>query len=234
MKSRSAHAIRSCLVVDDHEVSRRFTVAALRRIAGVVKQTGSGFRAMRLALDEFPDVIVLDVHLRAMNGLTLAARLRKAWPADRRQPRIVILSGMTPDRLEGASETDAAEAFLVKPVSARRLRAAVLGGTASPPGETENAARPGLAELFRTELETRFPSLDQAISRRDLDSAEEILHQLIASAAICRAPQLERRLRALDSACREELGTRELAHRYYALVTSVRGYLASPRTAPAR
>ncbi len=232
MTSRSSIAIRSCLVVDDHEVSRRFTVAALRRIAGVVRQTGSGFRAMRLALSEFPEVIVLDVHLRAINGLTLAERLRKAWPANRRPPRIVILSGLPPERLEAAG--DAIEAILVKPVSARRLQAVVLGEASPLPETPGNTERPGLTALFRAELEARFPLLDLAISRQDMGKAEEILHQLIASAAICRAPQLEYRLRALDSACRDELGSRELAHRYYALVTSVRGYLAAPGPQPAR
>lgn len=234
MTSRSRREIRRCLVVDDHEVSRRFTVAALRRISDTVTQTGSGLRALRLAFCEWPEIIVLDVHLRAMNGITLAEQILAAWPDDRSKPRIIVLSGLPSDRIANLSEVGTVDAFLVKPISAGQLQAAVLGRNSplqDPPPET---GRQGLAELFREELESRFPSLDKAISHRDLAQAGEILHQLIASAAICRAPQLERRLRALDSACRDDAGSRELAHRYYALVTSVRGYLAAGGTATAR
>jgi hypothetical protein len=48
-----------------------------------------------------------------------------------------------------------------------------------------------LRDLFSQELTTRLPMLDEYISQLNWKLAAELLHQLIASSALCREQDLE-------------------------------------------
>ena len=59
--------------------------------------------------------------------------------------------------------------------------------------------------------------MDRQLDRLDLAGAAAILHQLIASSALCQEQSLERRLRALYRCCRQGAAEPALAAAYFDL-----------------
>lgn len=216
-------------MVDDHDISRRYTVAALRHSGAAVKAAADPERALDLALNWRPQAIFVDLRLPGTSGFEWMDRLSRAWPAEQPRPRLIVLSASrqpVPGHTSGGTVIDAA---LLKPASPGALRQAL--GMSSPSGvrERPGAGRPpppdpALAALFRCELAARLPALDRLLAERNLAGAVPLLHRLVASARICRTARLEAQLVALRDLCREDGGAEgrraaaaAVAHRYHAL-----------------
>jgi DNA-binding NarL/FixJ family response regulator len=78
------------LLADDHALVRaglRSLLAAMKEVE-VVGEASSGEEALELAARERPDVVLMDVAMKGINGLETAARLRDRAPG----VRVVILS----------------------------------------------------------------------------------------------------------------------------------------------
>jgi len=217
------------LVVDDHSISSRYTMAALRQRSGVVKRVQTARDALEMALTWRPDLICMDIHLPDSNGLEVIRRIRQAWPTDRPQPRIIVLTGSESALKQNDLAVLDIACLLVKPVSAKDLRDAAWLDSNNRVNE-ESPAGQGreLQALFREELERRLPELDQSISNLDRNQAVGILHQLIASSAMCHENKLESGLRALDASCRRDDSTAELARVYYAVLELAQEFLSRP------
>ncbi len=73
------------VIVDDHSLVRDGLKARLSVVAGlqVVGEAGSGLDALRLAELLAPDLMLVDVGMRGMNGIELANALRERYPAIR-------------------------------------------------------------------------------------------------------------------------------------------------------
>jgi DNA-binding NarL/FixJ family response regulator len=69
------------LVADDHPAVRRFVCEVLTtegwQICG---QASNGREAVEIAVQEHPDVVVLDLSMPELNGLDAARRILKAMP----------------------------------------------------------------------------------------------------------------------------------------------------------
>jgi len=218
------------LIVDDHGTSRQFMAGILQQAAVPVRLAPDAGEARRLALDWLPNVILLDVRLAGEDGYATARHIRRHWPPDRPLPRTIMMSADPPESLSSRANTTRADDFLVKPFTARRLLDAVLGTGHAPPSAPvrEDPGSPALQGLFRTELASRLEALDRCLTLRDLVSAQGILHQLIAAAALCQQRRLERDLRGLYAACHDSTDTTALAQGYFALLASARDYLEGP------
>jgi CheY-like chemotaxis protein len=216
------------LIVDDHEVSRRFTLEALRQNAVAVKQTDSAEAAFALALDWRPDVMLVDLHLHEYSGLDLIERLLRHWPADDRPPRMIVMSAMIDPQCTDDRVAQLTYRVLGKPASTGEILEAILpdrghGAVAEAKGATQT-----LQQLFRQELRLRMPELESTLSALDLTASRTILHQLIASSAICRHHTLEARMRELDKACRDG-DLKSVARPWYALMCEARDHLEQHR-----
>lgn len=108
---RAAEGLR-VLLVEDNEMVRFSMDAMLSDLGYVVAAAGDADEAMGLAKDG-PDVLVTDLGLPGMDGVTLARRLRAARPA----LRVVVASGR-PGEEPGM-------VWLQKPFDLERLRRAV-------------------------------------------------------------------------------------------------------------
>jgi two-component system, response regulator PdtaR len=62
------------LVVDDNDAFRALVSALLRDLAAVVEQAADGETALHLARDLRPDLIVMDVTMPRMDGITAVER----------------------------------------------------------------------------------------------------------------------------------------------------------------
>jgi len=78
------------VIVDDHSLVRDGLRARLSVVPGlrVVGEAASGAEALQLAAADAPDLMLVDVGMRGMNGIELATALRERHP----QVRVLMLS----------------------------------------------------------------------------------------------------------------------------------------------
>jgi len=77
-----------------------------------------------------------------------------------------------------------------------------------------------MRNLFLEELGQQLPELDRCMAQLQLVDTAAILHQLIASAAICGESSFEAELRLLDTRCRKRGAFDEIAFAYRAVLES--------------
>ncbi|MCW2876952.1 MAG: DNA-binding response regulator [Sphaerisporangium sp.] len=104
------------LVVDDDPTVAEVVVKYLERDGHMVESVGDGAEALRRALANPPDLLVLDLMLPGMDGLQVCKKLRERWPV----PVIMLTAlGEEIDRVVGF-ETGADD-YVTKPFSPREL-----------------------------------------------------------------------------------------------------------------
>jgi len=110
------------LLVEDHAPLREQVAAALRAAGYRVSEAADGRLALQQALEDLPDVLVLDLGLPGLDGLQVCARLRQQ--AARHVPVLMLTArDALPDKLQGfAAGTDD---YLVKPFAPAELLARV-------------------------------------------------------------------------------------------------------------
>jgi DNA-binding response OmpR family regulator len=109
------------LVIEDEAQLARHITRALERHGHVASAQNDGTNGLRAALGESPDLIVLDLNLPGLDGMSLLARLRAASsPA-----RVLILTarGEVEHRVKGLKA--GADDYLAKPFSLDELVARV-------------------------------------------------------------------------------------------------------------
>lgn len=87
----------------------------------VVGVADNGPDAVRLAEEERPDLVVLDIAMPGMDGLEAAARIRQLVP----RSRIVVLSAFRSDRMEAEALRAGADVYLEKAAEEGELLAAL-------------------------------------------------------------------------------------------------------------
>lgn len=225
MTTEPGNRLPKALVIDDHTISREHITAALERIPCEVRQAGTAAEAISIALNWRPDIICTDICLPDANGFRVINKIRSQWPKDKTQPEVLFLTA-DPGAAENEELADLQKIrTLIKPVTGLQLREAIghiTNHRVSEPGAS--GLDPELKELFRKELQTRLPELDSSMLAFDMNKAVAVLHQLIASAAICHETALESNLRALDRACRQPISITGLGDCYAALLQTVRDF----------
>ncbi len=222
MKTVSFNQGPRVLVVDDHTISRLHTVQALRQVLGHVKQARTAKEARHLALKQLPELIFMDVHLPGACGLSLVESLRQSWPSQCPLPAIVIITGDDSRGMRQKLEQASVNAVLLKPVQSKHIRDVTVKllqldlAVRENPGQIEaQDPVPGLRRIFREEMNIRLPELDRYMTNLEWVSARHILHQMIASSAICRENELEFDCRKLFNALEKKPQPRALAQAYF-------------------
>ena len=154
------------LIVDDNAELR----ATLRSILSMLDHTvageaENGAKAIALAQQLKPDIIVMDVSMPGMDGITAARRIQAIQPT----PVILLTAMDTPDLVEQARDAGVV-AYLVKPPQASELQRAIVITLAR---SRESAELRRLNEELRrlnaelnhvnTELEKRNRQLQRAL-----------------------------------------------------------------------
>jgi EAL domain-containing protein (putative c-di-GMP-specific phosphodiesterase class I) len=104
------------LIVDDREANVRL-LRAMLAAAGVPEIEGltDARRTVERVLDFRPDILLLDLHMPSMDGITVLGALRDALPADAFLPVVVLTADATPGARERALAAGAKD-FLTKPI----------------------------------------------------------------------------------------------------------------------
>ena len=172
------------LVVDDHEVSSRFTREALRHRNCRVKVCNDAGQAVQLTLEWLPRLIFMDLHLGGSLGLDVLQDIRQRWPTEREAPRFVLLTADRAGIPQSLSSRLGIHAVLLKPVQPAELRRAA--GLPIVPRRADTGRipiYPGFRSIFRQELETRLPELDRRLGALQKREAADIVHQLLGHLA---------------------------------------------------
>lgn len=117
------------LVIDDQR-SMRLIVKNMLRTAGIenVAEAANGKAALahlRSAGDEFPDVIISDLHMDEMDGMQFCNIVRSDKNLRNHHVPIIILTGDSDQMLHEVSKQVGAVSVLTKPVSAGEFGAHV-------------------------------------------------------------------------------------------------------------
>jgi len=115
-------AIRVVLA-DDHALVRAGIRALLNAMPGVevVGEAGSGEEALALAARLQPQVVVMDIAMKGMNGLEATARLRELLPS----ARVIVLSMYSSEEYVLQALRSGAAGYLVKDAATAELEHAL-------------------------------------------------------------------------------------------------------------
>jgi len=106
------------LIADDEAAGREALAEMLARWGHQVVQASDGNEALKMATESPPDVIVSDLVMPTLNGLSLLRALREELP----EVPVILLTGRGTIDTAVAAIRQGAYDFLEKPVEAQRLR----------------------------------------------------------------------------------------------------------------
>jgi DNA-binding response OmpR family regulator/anti-sigma regulatory factor (Ser/Thr protein kinase) len=119
--NRVLHGPGKVLVVDDDRDTRDLLQAALEQRGFTVVLTSSGKRALTLARQEYPHLILLDLKLPGMDGYEVLQRL-KGTPETADIPVVIITGSLTDDELKHQKLLSLGAArFMTKPFAVDEL-----------------------------------------------------------------------------------------------------------------
>ena len=113
-------ASQTALVIDDEAQIRRAVSHALADDFGKVVEAATGSEGLRLSAIEKPSLIVLDLGLPDMTGISVAEEIRKSSDA-----MILVLSARHADQEKAALLDAGADDYVTKPFSTLELKARV-------------------------------------------------------------------------------------------------------------
>ena len=145
------------LVADDHELMVEAVRLALTQAGDefeIVATTTRGQQVLPLAAQTQPDLVILDLRMPGMDGLTCLELLRQRHPGI----KTVVLSGVEDANVVRSAFTRGAIAFIRKQVDPRDLPSAIrqaANGTVTHPifGDVEQPQLPSAEDVGLTERE---------------------------------------------------------------------------------
>jgi CheY-like chemotaxis protein/two-component sensor histidine kinase len=108
------------LVVEDDEINLHFTTVLLQRAGCRVLQAANAEDSIRVAKSQKPDLILMDVQLPSMDGLT-ATRILKQSPETASIPVVVVTACAMPGDEQECLAAGCAT-YIPKPIDSKRLR----------------------------------------------------------------------------------------------------------------
>ena len=110
---------QTILLVEDHEDNRIVYSTMLEHFGYRVLLASDGAEGVRMAREDAPDLVLMDVSIPVMDGWQATATL-KADPATARIPVIALTAHALPADRERAEEVGC-DGYLAKPVEPRRV-----------------------------------------------------------------------------------------------------------------
>ena len=211
------------LLVDDHALFRKGVADLLTadRDFELVGEASDGARAVEMARELMPDVILMDISMPGMDGLEATRRIKAEIP----YVRIVVLTVSDSDRSLFDAIKSGAQGYLLKNVQPHALLSTLSGvvrGEASIPGamaarlledlarDSRPATPPVTPSPRLTQREQEVLSLvAQGKSNKEIAVALDIAENTVKNHLknILEKLHLENRVQAATFALRQELGT---------------------------
>ncbi|MCG6869870.1 MAG: response regulator [Gammaproteobacteria bacterium] len=233
------------LVADDNEINRRLLEVYISRNNGRVIQAVDGRDAVERAMTENPDVVIMDVHMPNLDGISAMRVIKESFPD---MPAIALTADAVPDRMQQCLSSGF-DRCLTKPVPEQELIASTLrlleGRTSSAPDhagtetpqssgedlpvlDTEKAVRLAggnrdlARELFgmlKIDLKSRLAMLNDETA--DPETLAEMAHKIRGGAKYCAAEVLQTRAGELEKTASQGERGPDLESRIAALRESI-------------
>lgn len=129
-KARAGKPLSRVLVVEDDYMNMVLVKEMLTLHGYEVLEATTGVEAVDMAASERPDVIIMDLNLPEMDGVTATRIIKEGLPD-------VPVVALTASAMKGDEEDVLAKGFdgyVPKPIELQRLLAAVRGGAGPGPG----------------------------------------------------------------------------------------------------
>jgi DNA-binding NarL/FixJ family response regulator len=150
------------LIADDHEVVRSGLATLLSGTeVTIVGQASSGEDAIKMAMEKKPDVVLLDIRMSEVDGLTALEKIRAALP----KTRIVMLSTYDNPTYIARAVALGASDYLLKGVSRTQLLNSILNK-----GGDGNGVRSVSVKRVAGVMETKRTDVDDGVSLTQRES----------------------------------------------------------------
>ncbi len=167
----------SILLVEDNKVNQQVAVRFLERLGQVIDVASNGLEAVKLAKGKRYDLILMDMQMPEMDGISATREIRRGKGANQ-DTQIIAMTANASDEDRKACREAGMTGFEVKPIPLTRLQLVLMGAGARP---LEMGKHSGVLELVKRD-ERIVSGLDE--HRRDeLVGAlgEEIFDELLGS-----------------------------------------------------
>lgn len=208
------------LLVEDDTMSRKLITKVLERLHYHVQVAENGQVALKTCEDCVFDVILMDVNMPVMDGLTATRHLRRMLPKGQ-QPYIIALTGAAFDEEKQACLDAGMDTFVGKPVRPNELRAVLEQFQQQRPVTTPLIDQQALDELrnyntdgqdmilvligmFLDEAPGQIDDLKTAFAAMDANRVRHLAHSLKSSAATLGAARLSQTFAELERHARED------------------------------
>ncbi len=164
------------LIVDDQALVRAgfSMILSAEPDIEVIGEAGNGFEALEMANKLHPDVVLMDIRMPEMDGITATRKLCENRPADPSCPRILILTTFDLDDYVYDAVRAGASGFLLKDTPPDDLAEAIRVVASGEASLSPSVTRKLLEEFTKT---SAVPQPNAGIS--DLtEREEEVLRQL--------------------------------------------------------
>ncbi|PXA93353.1 hypothetical protein DMC18_09045 [Caulobacter sp. D5] len=210
---------RRILLVDDVELNRELFRELLERRGCTVETAADGAEALKALENAAFDLVLMDVHMPVIDGLTATRELRRRGLTT--APVLALTASGAPQQIAACLDAGMV-GHLLKPLSERDLDQALTHHLSQHPGGAgfvaersaqdadEATTRKALAATMGAARTARLAGmLRQQLDARFLDEAPEVLredaHRLAGSAGILGFMQLSHMAADLETACVEDL-----------------------------
>jgi len=136
---RARMKAKKILVVEDDRVTQKLIADVLKKAGYEVQVAQDGATAMKIAREQEPDLVTLDINLAkdspddSWDGFGVASWLRRINEG-KPIPIIIVVSGLDPAKIIGDAAAVGAYTFLPKPIEKQKLLDTVAAALSSIPG----------------------------------------------------------------------------------------------------
>jgi CheY-like chemotaxis protein/HPt (histidine-containing phosphotransfer) domain-containing protein len=218
-----------CLVVDDNDINRRLIVLLLDQYGLTPDEAQDGAEAVMLCREKRYDLIFMDIHMPAMDGMEATRLIRQAEQHGRHTPVVALTANAFPGDLE-RFRTAGMDDVLTKPMKEEQLVTILHRWLPDSPAPADRAEEEetmeqeslpvldeaaGLSTAYGKRelwlkvlgmlvegLPATLAQLDAAWQGQDWDEVYHVAHRLNGSAVYCGTPRLRAAAAALESAGR--------------------------------
>ncbi len=213
------HAARplQILIVDDLSTNREVATAILERFGHSVDAAGDGLEALRTAESRLYDVILLDIQMPGLDGVSVAQRIRAGDGPNALTPIVAMTANVLPRQIARFREAGM-DAHVAKPIVRRELVAAIEGLLATEPAapaaplpdsfsptaydDVRSLLGPEKTEEYLADLVARIERPWQGAEPRE--RLAETAHKIVGLAGMLGFTRLAERCRMLEAACDSE------------------------------
>jgi CheY-like chemotaxis protein len=192
------------LLAEDNQVNQQVALLILKKLAYRADAVGNGLEVLRSLRCQMYDVVLMDIQMPKMDGLTATRHICQEWSKDQR-PRIIAMTAYATDYAREQCLEAGMDDYISKPIQIEKLVQAL---SQCQPNRAGGALEQGSRGALENEKFLSCAPLDaktlQSLRKMAGERANEVLAEIINN-YLAEAPQLLQAMRAAvatGDACR--------------------------------